>query len=84
MSKKKPVPVQQEPEEVPRRFVPRLGASYTFTPAAFYQEKSSVTLGRQPLPRTVTGKIVQIHRAHSWFRVEYDLYGYKLSQCIKF
>lgn len=73
------------PAARPRRpFVPVLGAPYTFTPAAFLQEKSAVLPGQQPVPRTVTGTITYINWAHSWFRVAYKVNGVELSQGIKF
>ena len=65
-------------------FIPELGASFTFTPAAFLQEKSAVLPGQQPVPRTVTGTITYINWAHSWFRVTFKVNGVELSQGIKF
>lgn len=67
-----------------RPFVPVLGAPYTFTPAAFLQEKSAVLPGQQPVPRTVTGTITYINWAHRWFLVTYKVNGIELRQGIKF
>lgn len=76
---------QVVPHQTPqKRFVPELGKSYTFTPAAFLQEKSATLPGQKPVPRAVTGEIIYINWAHSYFTVEYEVNGYKLRQGIKF
>ena len=93
MSKKKKAKaaaaVQPAPTAVPvvrrrRPFVPELGAPYTFTPAAFLQEKSAMLPGQKPIPRAVTGTIAYINWPHRWFRVTYTVNGVELSQGIKF
>ena len=71
-------------EQKRRPFVPALGAPYSFTPAAFLQEKSALLPGQQPVPRPVTGTITYINWAHRWFRVTYKVNGTELSQGIKF
>lgn len=79
-----PEPPVSPVERKRRPFVPALGAPYSFTPAAFLQEKSAVLPGQQPVPRTVTGTITYINWAHRWFRVTYKVNGTELSQGIKF
>lgn len=78
-----PVPIIT-PAKQRRPFVPALGTPYTFTPAAFLQEKSAVLPGQQPVPRSVTGTITYINWTHRWFLVTYKVNGIELSQGIKF
>ena len=73
--------IQPEPAPVVR---PRLGDKYSFTPEAFIGEREGVAPGRVPIPRRVTGKVVCINDAHRWFRVAYEVHGYRLSECFKF
>ena len=79
-----PAPAVTTTKQQRRPFVPVLGAPFTFTPAAFLQEKSAVLPGQQPVPRAVTGTITYINWAHGWFRVTYEVNGVELSQGIKF
>lgn len=62
----------------------RIGAPYHFVPAAFVAEKSGALPGKKELPRSVTGHICYINRAHRYFRVDYYVNGYHLSECFKF
>lgn len=78
-----PQPISDSAAEHPA-FIPRLGAPYTFTPAAFLTETSAVLPGRKPVPREVEGKIIYINHPHCYFTVEYEVNGYKLRQSIKF
>lgn len=71
-------------EQKRRPFVPVMGAAYSFTPAAFLQERTATLPGQKPVPREVTGKITYINWAHHWFRVTYKVNGTELSQGIKF
>lgn len=59
-----------------------IGRSKTFTPEGCYGEQSS--LGSH-IPRTVTGQIVYINRAHQWYLVEAVIHGrYTIRQGFKF
>lgn len=65
---------------------PEIGDSYTFEPEAFTDKTSSSNIPTpvNPHPK-VTGRVIQIHREHRWFRVEYD--GGRsgvLHECFKF
>lgn len=86
---KRTTPCPPEPQARPKPaespgFIPRIGAPYTFTPAAFLMETTSVLPGRKPVSREVTGKIIYINHPHTYFTVEYEVNGYKLRQSIKF
>lgn len=61
-----------------------LGATIHFVPAAFVTEKKGTLPGKLEIPRRVTGRIVYINEAHSYFTVEYELHGNKLRESIKF
>lgn len=77
-------------EEAPRKYTwapypkPRLGDRMSFIPSAFFGEMKGTLPGREELPRWVTGTVTQIHETHHWFRVEYEVNGYRLSECFKF
>lgn len=62
----------------------RVGKAYRFTPSAFIGERAGELPGQKPIPRTVTGKITYINRAHRYFLVVYQLGGRELSECIKY
>ena len=50
--------------------VPRLGDKVRFVPSAYHDH----TIGfADILTREVEGTIVQIHKAHRWYRVEYRM-----------
>ena len=55
----------------------------TFTPHAFVQYKQGED--RQAV-RRVKGTVVQVHRRHRWYRVEYRLPGvpWPCCECFKF
>ena len=65
---------------------PEIGDSHRFLPAAF------IANGRLPmtLPLVapdslyVTGTVVQVHKDHRWFRVEYQTSSGTLHECFKF
>lgn len=65
-------------------FVPRLGAAYHFTPAAFLGENAGGFPERSKIPRSVTGRIIYINWAHRYFTVAYEVHGYELKEGIKF
>lgn len=62
----------------------QIGAPYRFVPSAFVGEKSGVLPGKKELPRSVTGRICYINRAHRFFQVAYEVNGYHLTECFKF
>lgn len=76
-----PPPLQPQ---APRVGKPELGDAYTFTPEAFIGEVKGRLPGQQEIPRRVTGTVTYINEPHRWFRVEYDLHGYHMSECFKF
>lgn len=61
-----------------------LGATIRFVPAAFVTERKGTLPGKLEIPQHVTGSIVYINEAHSYFTVEYELHGNKLRESIKF
>lgn len=65
---------------------PEIGDSCTFEPCAFTDKPHGVSTDPQTTPHPkVTGRVIQIHRDHRWFRVEYD--GGRsgtLHECFKF
>lgn len=65
----------------------KLGDKIRFTPSAFMdidegknKNAWAVVCG---VESQVTGTVVQIHRAHSWARVEYELFGKKYYETFK-
>lgn len=40
--------------------------------------------GKKELPRSVTGRICYINRAHRFFQVAYEINGYHLTESFKF
>lgn len=62
----------------------RIGAAYSFTPAAFVGEHTGTLPGKKKLPREVTGRIIYINEAHRYFTVAYEVNGYRLHESIKF
>ena len=63
--------------------VSEIGEKISFVPYAFVQYKQGDAM---QAVRRVTGTVVQIHRAHRWFRVEYRLPGvaWPCHECFKF
>lgn len=77
-------------EQPPKKYTwaphpkPRLGEQMSFIPEAFFGETKGTLPGREELPRRVTGQVTYINETHHWFRVEYEVNGYRLSECFKF
>ena len=63
---------------------PKLGARYDFIPAAFVGERGGHLPGGKEIPRLVGGTITYINWVHRFFKVDYEVHGYKLSESFKF
>ena len=63
----------------------KLGAPYTFVPAAFLGENGN-PIGPAGIraPTRVTGKITYIHPKHRWFQVTFEVNGYTMKEAIKY
>ena len=67
----------------PDRPPPEIGSSKSFVPAAFFNCISDIN---GILHRPVTGRVVYVHEAHRWYRVEFPLgdRGAVGHECFKF
>lgn len=61
-----------------------LGSSISFIPAAFIEYKSDINFDSRMKNHKVTGIIIYINAEHRFFRVAYEVNGYKLGQSFKF
>lgn len=61
----------------------KIGAKFTFTPAAFAMEKQD-ECGVRRIRRSVTGRVCGINWAHRFFQAAYSINGYTLIECFKF
>ena len=64
--------ISQEPPEEPREAPPHIGDARRFVPAANYQATDGFAA---VLSGEIAGIVVQIHEAHRWYRVRYELPG---------
>ena len=64
---------------------PEIGDSFTFESEAFTDRTGGriIPTPVNPHPK-VTGRVIQIHREHRWFRVAYDSPSGILYECFKF
>lgn len=64
----------------------RIGDKVRFIPSAFCPETAKYTAKKQkdPPPRYVTGKIININRAHRHYTARYTVFGYTLTETFKF
>lgn len=61
----------------------KIGDKISFVPSAFFGEKFAKDKAAHLIPRRVTGKIIGIHKAHRYCRVEYQVHDYTLHECFK-
>ncbi len=61
----------------------KIGDRISFVPSAFFGEKFAKDKAAHLIPRRVTGKIIGIHKAHRYCRVEYQVHDYTLHECFK-
>ena len=61
----------------------KIGDRISFVPSAFFGEKFARDKAAHLIPRRVTGKIIGIHKAHRYCRVEYQVHDYTLHECFK-
>ena len=62
--------ISQEPPEEPREAPPHIGDARRFVPAANYQATDGFAA---VLSGEIAGIVVQIHEAHRWYRVRYEV-----------
>lgn len=67
-------------------FGPELGDQLTFIPAAFLNDSGISARGVFPrdVEVRVTGTVVQIHKNHRWYRVEFPYEGGIAHETFKF
>lgn len=65
--------------------MPRLGEKVRFTPAAFLGEASARRESeKMQIPRTVTGRVEYINRAHRYFTAVFTVNGRSMRESFKF
>ena len=63
----------------------KVGDKYIWTPSAWLGEVSATPKGgKQVIPRKLTGRIININRAHCHFTVEAKVNGASIRETIKF